>query len=494
MVPLFSSFTSEEDCFITNRLGRIQTAIAALNLSTREDYIAQLTSMVNLVINEDYQMQELINISSQTPAIVGDPTTNMTLINQDCQDIADEIARLENNSSVLYNLTAATQNTLRQKIRESIYLSTSNSFIESFINQNQIASSTATIDNVAGRSMSGLINETILNPVLSIGLSSVGSTYDDIASLLSSSITNLFTWKGSTLEIIVKFPTPTIVNRLILQPDDYKGYYITQITASPDGSLFTDILETIGLDYIDLGPEAGNYSGTAIVDFPPTQVSTMSIIVQNLVDGTTIPLRSISLSQRSYNPTAIITSNPITSPTGNVIFQTEDSVFSPYVSCTYQISSDGIIFTTIQPGLLTLPSTWWYRVLFNRPTTSFINTSPVIATTSDPAYSTGFTLVSSTSTVISLNTLQVTLVFSNVTGVIPLNQTPLPGTLSISQGSVYLTNSMYSIDSNNNLSFPGTMTSVTVSYQTSAAGASNISSLQSYYTAFIDGISFNSQA
>lgn len=488
---MFTSFTDTNDCLLVNRLGRVLASLQALQLSTREDYLAQLTSMVNQVLNEDYQMQEPITITPQTPGIVGDPTTNMKQLNQDCGDIADEIARLENNASVLYNLSAAVQNALRQQIREGIYASTATCFNEAFINQNRISSTTATVDFVAGRAMSTLINETTLSPTLAVGANSVGSTSDSISSILNASDSNLFTWDGELLELIVTFPTPTIMNRLTLSPDDYKGYEITSFTTSPDGSLFTDVLADLEVDSIIMNAAAGKYSGSTVVDFPPRSVSSARIVFENRVDGTTIPLRSMTLTQRSYQPTATITSNCQTSPTGQVLFEVDQNVFSPFVSITYQISTDGVNFTTIQPGVVNLPSNWWYRAILSRSTTAFTsNSQPLIPTTADPAYSSGFTLVTSTSVAVSPTTIQRTLVFENVTAAIPLRETPIPGTLVISQGTVYLTSSQYSLDSNNNLSFPSTMSSVTVSYQTSAQGSASLPALEQYYTPFLNQVQF----
>ena len=78
-----------------------------LRLATREDYLAQLTDLVNQVINADYQMQPLITITPETPGVVGDVVDNFTRLNDDLGDIADEVSRLEDNASVLYNLAAS---------------------------------------------------------------------------------------------------------------------------------------------------------------------------------------------------------------------------------------------------------------------------------------------------------------------------------------------------------------------------------------------------
>lgn len=161
------------------------------------------------------------------------------------------------------------------------------------------------------------------------------------------------------------------------------------------------------------------------------------------------------MTQRSYQASATITSNCQTSPMGQALFEADQNSFSPYVSITHQISTDGVNFTTIQPGEVTLPAKWWYRALLNRSSQAFTsNSQPLIPTTADPNYSAGFTLASSTSTAVSPTTIERTLVFENVTAAIPLRETPIPGTLAISQGTVYLTSSQYSLDSDNTRSLP----------------------------------------
>ena len=72
-------------------------------------------------------------------------------------------------------------------------------------------------------------------------------------------------------------------------------------------------------------------------------------------------------------------------------------------------------FTTIKPGIVTLPAKWWYRALLNRSSSAFSQGSaPLQPTTADPDYSSGFTLVSSKSVSISPTTIERTLVLENV--------------------------------------------------------------------------------
>ena len=72
-------------------------------------------------------------------------------------------------------------------------------------------------------------------------------------------------------------------------------------------------------------------------------------------------------------------------------------------------------FTTIKPGIVSLPAKWWYRALLNRSSSAFSQGSaPLQPTTADPDYSSGFTLVSSKSVSISPTTIERTLVLENV--------------------------------------------------------------------------------
>ena len=169
----------------------------------------------------------------------------------------------------------------------------------------------------------------------------------------------------------------------------------------------------------------------------------------------------------------------------------DQQVSSPYVSITHQVSQDGVNFTTIVPGLVTLAANWWYRALFGRSASAFqASAQPIQPTTADPGYSSGFTLVSSSTTSISLTTMERNLVINNITGPIPLRETPIPGTLSVRQGTVYLTPSQYALDSNNNLTFLSAVSTVTVTYQTAMAGPANLATLQSYYTAILRQVRF----
>ena len=99
----------------------------------------------------------------------------------------------------------------------------------------------------------------------------------------------------------------------------------------------------------------------------------------------------------------------------------------------------------------------------------------------DPASSANYTLSNTTYIPLGNGTSQRVLTFSSIVGPVPLREIPLPSTLQVKMGNVYLTTVQYNF-ANQILSFSGPQTNIVVSYVTSALGAASISDLQSYYT------------
>ena len=129
-------------------------------------------------------MQTLIQVRSK-PAIVGDLTQNLSLLNQDSNDIAAEILRIEDAQENLYNLAAASQNALRQLIRQSIYISNQQQFIAHFIDD-LCSSSWLYRDSRLQRQGSATLplgKQTTLSPTFAVGVASSGSAVNDISNL-----------------------------------------------------------------------------------------------------------------------------------------------------------------------------------------------------------------------------------------------------------------------------------------------------------------------
>jgi len=199
-----SLLLDSNDSVIADRLSRLQDSLRGLTLSTREEYQAAVYSMVNTVLNLGDNMQTLTQIRSK-PAIVGDLSQNLTLLNQDSNDIAAEILRIENSAGDLYNLAAASQNALRQLIRQSIYISNQQQFLAPFIDDSVLQPGyTATLDYNAGLATLPLGTQTLLSPTFSIGIGSSGSAVNAISNLSSTTVGTSFQWSGSSLEMLLR--------------------------------------------------------------------------------------------------------------------------------------------------------------------------------------------------------------------------------------------------------------------------------------------------
>jgi hypothetical protein len=75
-----------------------------------------------------------------------------------------------------------------------------------------------------------------------------------------------------------------------------------------------------------------------------------------------------------------------------------------------------------------------------------------------------------------------TIVLSNVSGPVVFQDAPLTGSLSVQVGSLFLKNGSDFTLTGNTLTFAAAQALVTISYQTSALGASALASLQNYYS------------
>ena len=153
-------------------------------------------------------MQTLIQVRSK-PAIVGDLTQNLTLLNQDSNDIAAEILRIGNSAGDLYNLAAASQNALRQLIRQSIYISNQQQFIAPFIDDSVLqAGYTATLDYNAGLATLPLGKQTTLSPTFAVGVASSGSAVNDISNLSSATVGTSSSGPDPPWNCFCLFPAP----------------------------------------------------------------------------------------------------------------------------------------------------------------------------------------------------------------------------------------------------------------------------------------------
>src|SRR6266702_564219 len=117
--PMFSSqIPAANQTLLNARVSRIQKRLRSLTESTLEGYQVKVYSALNAVLNLGNRMQPLNAISPEGPAILGDLTTNLTLLNQDGTDIASVLLATESSAAQLFNLAQATQTQQLQMIRE----------------------------------------------------------------------------------------------------------------------------------------------------------------------------------------------------------------------------------------------------------------------------------------------------------------------------------------------------------------------------------------
>lgn len=483
--------TLTSDAVTANRLARLQDTLRSLEISTREEYQAEIYSLVNSVLNLQGKMQPLLPVRGGSPAAVGDLTGSLTRLNLDATDLAAELLAIENQAGDLYNLTATQQNALRQTIREGLFLSTPAHFVEGFLHDTQLAAGySATLDYNAGAAMLPLVKETPVKPVLSLGLGSRGSTSSLLTSLAQPTLGMAFVWDGPVLELIFTCNTPQILNRLQIQLDTYDGLEITALTTSPDGTLTQDVLEDMGISFLLMDATSGKYTGDVILDFPPRYVTQGRIRFEDRAGTAQIALRSLSFSSRQYSPTGTLTTLPIELARADATFLAEQSVTAPYTTITHQLSPDGVNFQNIDPGPVSLPRPCWYRALLQRSDAAFQNSQSALAASgASTAPNDSYTLESQSSVPLGNGVLERKIVLSNVSGGLILNDTPMPNTLRVQGASVFLGSGDYTLKGKQ-ITFTGPQGLVTLTYQTSALGSAALAALKNYFTPLLSQVEF----
>lgn len=463
------------------RIARCEQAVRALDLSTREEFQAEVYSRVNRVLNLGPRMTPVSVIGSEGPAEVGDITVNLSTLNQDAIDIAKNLVGMEDQAGEFYNLAAASQNALRQSIRESLYVSSGRRYIEPLINNRRLTRTSAAVDYNAGVATLPLLREDELRPEsVRLGPASDVTSTTDTAALLDGSIETVFRAEGETLELIFEFSKAEILNRIRIELDDYEGLQLDELEATADGT-YTEHLITSS---VALNGASGKYTGDVILDFDPVHVKQLRLIIRDRVSTALIALRGISFFSRRYDKSGILTTTPILDPQGKVVFTAEAEFDAKLCGLVHQLSfNDGVSYQVIQPGdVLTVSGPYRYRCVFERRAAEFQKVAqPLIPPTLDPAQNPDYTIASVTSLSLGGAVMQRTIVLTNITGPIVLREVPLAGTLRVMEGAVKLSGNEYTF-TENTLRFGNTKGGVTISYQTSALGSAAMNERQDYYT------------
>lgn len=471
------------------RLNRAVAGLVAQPYSTLEEYQSAIYSIVNKILTLQSQMQPLTPITAESPCLIGDITGNLTLLNEDATDTASQLENVENDIARLFNLAEAAQTNIRQVLRQKLYTNTVSSYTEPFISNINIQNSTATIDYAAGIALLPLISEIITAPSITLGISSIGNSTDELSLLTDNDATTTYNWIGSRLELIFSFTSIQIINRLYIDLDVYDGLEIVEFSSSPDGIVYGDILGDLSVDNIPLDSSSNKNSGSVIVDFPPQYTSSMKIVIENVVAANSVSLRGIQLASRQYSSSGQLTSTIINAPIGSVSFEA-DVLVDIYTTITHQLSLDNVHFYSIQPGIQTIGQAFWYRALLTRSDQQFTNSSNLLQGTSqDPSVSANYSLVSSSAISLGSNITERIINLSSVTGAIVLIDTIVPGSLQIQIGSVFLNNSQYSFN-NNTISLVSPAANISIIYQTSSLGATSVAALKNYYTPQLQEVRF----
>src|ERR1035438_8070723 len=218
------------------RIRQAITCLRGLQFATREEYQAEVYSLLNGIVNLGDNMTPLATIQREGPAKIGDIENNLIILNNDAQAIVAEILDAENQAASIYNLFASTQNSLRQQIRELVYGATPDAYTGAFLGPDGLdtAASTATLDFNAADASSTLVTETVVAPAsVSTGPGSSGSLAagSSLANLTNGLEQTFMQWNApvipggvpfAAVELVFSFTGTPVINRITLSLDTYR--------------------------------------------------------------------------------------------------------------------------------------------------------------------------------------------------------------------------------------------------------------------------------
>jgi hypothetical protein len=465
------------------RLQQAEQKLKTAKFSTLEECQAELHSTLNQIFALGNRMSPLKPVAPG-PAVPGDVQGNLLILNDDAQAVVSQLLDTESSAAELLNLIAATQNTLRQQIRESVFRPTGRSYTEAFLTSGNLVSSTATVDFGAGLAALPLIQAFAVSPAsFRIGPASSGQATTDEAYLLDEDADTAFLWKGERLELIFEFSQPEIVNRIQIELDDYAGLKLEELTSSPDGTLREDLIADLFSAEQKLDSASCKFSGDVILDFNPRQVKRLRILLLDLVGKREIGLRGVSFWKRQYQSSGLVQSIQMDSPSGWCSFHTEQKTVPEYTSITHLLSGDGVHYHAIQPDEpVEVPSPFWYRALLERIDDSFDN--PAAQVGDGVPESSNYTVSQALTKDLGAGLLERTILFSRVSGKMLLKDTPLPGTLVVFAGSSLASASVYTLNGRQ-LNFLSELTDISIRYQASSLARSGMATLKQYYSPYL---------
>jgi hypothetical protein len=489
------------------RLQQIERDLRGLNLATREEYQAEVYSRLNQMFALGNRMTPLKPVLRQGPASVGDVQTNMRLLNADASAVALQLLASEREAGRLLNLFAATQNALRQQVRETVYQSTNRLYLEGFVSDKNLINSENVADLNAGVAYLPLVGETEVKPsgLRSGPLSSATTSETALSLLLDNQQETSMVWEGDALELIFEFNQAEIINRVRIEMDDYRGLTMDELTSSPDGSLRENILAEVGADFRRMDGSSGKFTGEYCLDFDPKHVKQIRLLIRDRVGQKRIAIRSVTFYRRQYQPKGIVQSRAVAGVSGDIFFTTLQHTSSPLTGITHMVSDDGVHYRVVQPDTrLNLPPNFWYRAQLERLDDKFsAESNPLELSGNDPTSLDTSTVVKNISTVdLGAGIIERTIEFESVVGGVLLKETPLPRTLVVTAGMITVNpeDGPVSINSpgqpnivtfvNNKLNFLYEVTGVVVRYQTSALGAAGLMARKNFYSPYLYEVRF----
>lgn len=492
------------------RLEALEQELRALDLPTREELLAEVYSRLNAVLKLGNRVSPLAPIAPEGPAVAADVYENLQRMNADGLAISEQLLAMENEAARLLNLFAATQNSLRQMVREQVYQPTKKRYLEPFISSSKLdPSSTAMFDFSAGAALLPTAGEEAVAPSrVDLGVLCEGSLEGTLDPLMDGKTETSMVWNGSQLDLIFTFETPRILNRFKIELDSYQGLNLEQATSSPDGILHEDLLVEQSFANRSIDGSSNKFSGDFTMEFDARHVKQLRLVLSDRVGDREIRLRGISFSARRYRSAAVVQSADWEFPElGLVLFATDQHTAYPLTAITHQISYDGMQYQAIIPGQ-TLDiggRRCWYRAFLERIDDNFkaSDTSPLEEPGLKPELNSPFKLLNAVSTKMGNSLIQRSLTVNllatnpptNAARLVDLRETPLPGTLMVMQGSALLGPEQYGVYGTT-LSFSGdeARMGLVIRYQIPSDAQQNLVARKEYFTPRLYRVSFERAA
>jgi hypothetical protein len=230
---------------------------------TREDLIATVYSGLNSVLSLGNNVSPLLPVAREGPAVAGDLNLNYQILSQNAQATIRQLLNTEADAATLFNLFAATQNNLRQLVRESVYASGSRQYQEDFIHNRNLGTYSATLDFYVGMASLPVVAETFVTPAsVSFGVACEGAVSSGSTDFLIDGKTETsMVWAGARLELVFNFPTIQILNRCRIELAGYRGLVVEEFSSSLDGVLREDLLSELDPSCRSLDGSSSKFSG-----------------------------------------------------------------------------------------------------------------------------------------------------------------------------------------------------------------------------------------